>query len=161
MDLGGDLAVLEPMMVFQVTGICGLTGRMKFITEDNVASFWVREGGLLYATIDTRKKKIGEFLIERKMITGKQLDDALKVSQKEKKRIGNVLIDKGYLDRDSLEDAIHEQIKEVVYEVLPWKKGQFVFFAGTEPEDEDILLDIRMDHLILEGLRRIDESSRD
>ena len=161
MDLGGDLAVLEPMMVFQVTGICGLTGRMKFITEDNVASFWVREGGLLYATIDTRKKKIGEFLIEREMVTGKQLDDALEVSQKEKKRIGNVLIDKGYLDRDSLEDAIHEQIKEVVYEVLPWKKGQFVFFAGTEPEDEDILLDIRMDHLILEGLRRIDESSRD
>ena len=161
MDLGGDLAVLEPMMVFQVTGICGLTGRMKFITEDNVASFWVREGGLLYATIDTRKKKIGEFLIDRDMVTGKQLDDALEVSQKEKKRIGNVLIDKGYLDRDSLEDAIHEQIKEVVYEVLPWKKGQFVFFAGTEPEDEDILLDIRMDHLILEGLRRIDESSRD
>ena len=161
MDLGGDLAVLEPMMVFQVTGICGLTGRMKFITEDNVASFWVREGGLLFATIDTRKKKIGEFLIERKMITGEQLDDALEESQNEKKRIGNILIDKGYLDRESLEDAIHEQIKEVVYEVLPWKKGQFVFFAGTEPEDEDILLDIRMDHLILEGLRRIDESSRE
>ena len=161
MDLGGDLAVLEPMMVFQVTGICGLTGRMKFITVDNVASFWVREGGLLYATIDTRRKKIGEFLIERDMITSKQLDEALEEAQKEKKRIGNVLIDKGHLDRESLEDAIHEQIKEVVYEVLPWKQGQFVFFAGTEPEDEDILLDIRMDHLILEGLRRIDESSRD
>ena len=163
MDLGGDLAVLEPMMVFQVTGICGLTGRMKFITEDNVASFWVREGGLLFATLDTGKKKIGEFLIENGMGTSEQLEEALVEVQKQKsgKRVGNVLIEKRYLDREKLEEAIHEQIKEVVYEVLPWKKGQFVFFAGTEPEDEDILLDIRMDHLILEGLRRIDESARD
>ena len=163
MDLGGDLAVMEPSMIFQVTGICGLTGKMKLITIDNVASFWFREGGLLFATIDTGKKKIGEFLIENSVITESQLDEALEeMREKEgKKRIGNILIDRGYLDYETLEKAIHEQIKEVVYEVLPWKKGQFVFFAGVEPEHEDILLDIRMDHLILEGLKRIDEATRD
>ena len=163
MDLGGDLAVMDPAMIFQVTGICGLTGKMKFITIDNVASFWFREGGLLFATIDTGKKKIGEFLIDHEMISGKQLDEALDEIKKEdgKKRIGNILIDRGYLDYETLETAIHEQIKEVVYEVLPWTSGQFVFFSGVEPENEDILLDIRMDHLILEGLKRIDEAARD
>lgn len=163
MDLGGDLAVMEPSMIFQVTGICGLTGKMKLITMDNVASFWFREGGLLFATIDTGKKKIGEFLIESEMVSEKQLDEALDEIRKTdgKKRIGNILIDRGYLDLETLEKAIHEQIKEVVYEVIPWTKGQFVFFADVEPENEDILLDIRMDHLILEGLKRIDEASRD
>jgi hypothetical protein len=163
MDLGGDLAVMEPSMIFQVTGICGLTGRMKLITIDNVASFWFREGGLLFATIDTRKKKLGEFLIESGMISEKQLDEALESMRKEKggERIGNILIDRGYIDYETLEKAIHEQIKEVVYEVLPWTKGQFVFFSEVEPEHEDILLDIRMDHLILEGLKRIDEAARD
>ena len=77
MDLGGDLSVLEPSMIFQVTGICGLTGKMKLITIDNVASFWFREGGLLFATIDTRRKKIGEFLIENKIISREQLEEAL------------------------------------------------------------------------------------
>ena len=57
MDLGGNLAVMEPSMIFQVTGLCGLTGKMKLITMDNVASFWFKEGGLLFATIDTGKKK--------------------------------------------------------------------------------------------------------
>jgi hypothetical protein len=162
MDLGGDLAVMDPSMIFQVTGICGLTGKMKLITIDNVASFWFREGGLLYATIDTRRKKIGEFLTENGMITESQLDEALEEIRKRKsdKIIGNILIDRGYLDYQTLENAIHEQIKEVVYEVLPWTKGQFVFFSGVEPEHEDILLDIRMDHLILEGLKRIDEAAR-
>ncbi len=163
MDLGGDLAVLDPSMIFQVTGICGLTGKMKLITIDNVASFWFRGGGLLFATIDTGKKKIGKFLIESDIISEKQLDEALGEMKKNhgKKRIGNILIDRGYLDYETLEKAIHEQIKEVVYEVLPWKKGQFVFFSDVEPEHEDILLDIRMDHLILEGLKRIDEAARD
>ncbi len=163
MDLGGNLAVMDPSMIFQVTGICGLTGKMKLITMDNVASFWFREGGLLFATIDTGKKKIGEFLIENDIISEKQLDEALEEMRKKdgKKRIGNILIDREYLDLETLEKAIHEQIKEVVYEVLPWKKGQFVFFSGVEPENEDILLDIRMDHLLLEGLKRIDEAARD
>jgi len=163
MDVGGDLMVMEPSMIFQVTGICGLTGKMKLITMDNVASFWFKEGGLLFATIDTGKKKIGEFLIESGMISEKQLDEALSEMQKKygKKRIGNILIDRGYLDYETLEKAIHAQIKEVVYEVLPWKKGHFVFFSDVEPEHEDILLDIRMDHLILEGLKRIDEAARD
>jgi len=163
MDLGGNLAVIEPSMIFQVTGICALTGKMKLITVDNVASFWFREGGLLFATIDTRKKKLGEFLTENGMVTVKQLDDALDESRSAggRKRIGDVLIERGDLDYETLEKAIHEQIKEVVYEVLPWNSGQFVFFNGVEPENEDILLDIRMDHLILEGLKRIDEAARD
>jgi hypothetical protein len=163
MDLGGDLAVMDPSMIFQVTGICGLTGKMKLITVDNVASFWFREGGLLFATIDTRRRKIGEFLIENGMITDRQLDEALKEMRKAggKKRIGDILIERGDLEHEALEKAIHEQIKDVVYEVLPWKKGQFVFFHDVEPENEDILLDIRMDHLILEGLKRIDEAARD
>jgi len=163
MDFGGDLAVLDPSMVFQVTNLCGLTGRMKFITVDNVASCWFKEGDLLYATIDTRRRKIGEVLVEKKMITKQQLDEALEESRSRKKktRIGNILIEKGHLDFETLVSAIQDQMKEVVYEVLPWKKGQFVFFSGVEPEHEDILLDVRVDHLILEGLKRMDESIRD
>lgn len=163
MDFGGDLAVLDPSMVFQITNLCGLTGRMKFITVDNVASCWFKEGELLYATIDTRSRRIGEVLVERKMITKKQLDDALEEakSRRKKTRLGNILIEKGHLDFETLVSAIQDQMKEVVFEVLPWKKGQFVFFSGVQPEDEDILLDVRVDHLILEGLKRMDESIRD
>lgn len=155
--------MLDPAMVFQVTNLCGLTGRMKFITADNVASCWFKEGELLYATIDTRRKRIGEVLVEKKLITRAQLEEALEEarSRRKKTRIGNILIDKGHLDFETLVGAIQEQMKEVVFEVIPWTRGQFVFFSGEEPEHEDILLDVRVDHLVLEGLKRMDESIRD
>lgn len=160
MDFGGNLQVLDPSMVFQVASICNLSGRLKLITTENVASFFFRKGELLYATIDTRKKRIGQFLIERGIITSEQLISALAEyrSGEGGERIGNVLIKRGFLDRESLVSAIQEQMKEVVYEVLQWKEGQFAFFNLDAPTEEDIVLDIKMDYLILEGLKRMDEA---
>ncbi len=160
MDFGGDLSLLEPSLVFQIMNISQLTGELKLVTVDNVASFCFKEGELVYATIDTRKKKLGKFLIEKGWITEDQLNKVLREfrSKEGRDRIGNILISHGYLDYNSLAAAIHEQMKEVVYEVLSWRTGQFNFFNGVLPQDEDILLDVKLDHLILEGLKRLDEA---
>jgi hypothetical protein len=160
MDLGGDLSILEPSVAFQIMSFAGLTGELKLVTVDNVASFFFKEGELIYATIDTRKKRLGRFLIERKLITEDQLTKVLReyASKEGYERIGHALISRGYLDYNSLAAAIQDQMKEVVYEVLSWRKGQFIFFHNALPHDEDILLDIKLDHLILEGLKRLDEA---
>ena len=160
MDLGGNLSVLDPPSIFQLLNMSSMTGELKFVTADSVASFYFKEGELVYATSDTNKKKLGAFLIERGCISEEQLYEALKEFwlNQGNKRIGNIMIEKGFLERESHVDTIQEQIKEVVYAVLSWTEGQFIFFRGVQPRDEDILLDVKMDHLILEGLKRLDES---
>lgn len=160
MDLGGNLSVLDPPSIFQLLNISAMTGELKFVTADDVATFYFKEGQLIYATMDKQKKKLGRFLIEKGWITEEQLYEALKVfwTNQGIKRIGNIMIEKKFLDKESLVEAIQDQIKEVVYLVLSWSDGQFIFFRGVEPRDEDILLDVKMDHLILEGLKRLDES---
>ncbi len=160
MDLGGDLSILDPSVVFQMMSFGGLTGELKLIAVDNVASFYFKEGELIYATVDTRRKRLGRFLVERGLVTEEQLAKVLReyASKEGYERIGHALISRGYLDYNSLASAIQEQMKEVVYEVLTWKKGQFVYFHNVQPHDEDILLDVKLDHLILEGLKRLDEA---
>ncbi len=163
MDFGGDLSVLEPAVVFQVTNMSGLTGALKLITIDNAARFYFKGGELIFATIETRRCKIGRFLVEKGLISESKLDKALENYQKKKRsgKIGHFLIERGFIDRDSLVSAIQDQMKEVVYEALGWKVGEFVFFNRAEPEEEDILIDVKLDHLILEGMKRIDENTRD
>ena len=160
MDLGGNLSVLDPPSIFQLLNMSAMTGELKFVTADEVASFYFKEGQLIYATQEKQKKKLGRFLIEKGWITEEQLYEALKDfwTNEGNKRIGNIMIEMGFFDKESLIEAIQEQIKEVVYSVLSWQDGQFIFFRGVEPRDEDILLDVKMDHLILEGLKRLDES---
>jgi hypothetical protein len=137
-----------------------LTGEIKFVTHDNVASFYFKGGELIYATMDTRRKKLGKFLVEKGWLTEEQLGKVLHdfVSKEGRGRIGHALIERGYLDYNSLSAAIQEQMKEVVYEVLSWRKGQFIFFRDVLPLEEDIFLDVKLDHLILEGLKRLDEA---
>ncbi len=160
MDLGGNLSVLDPPSIFQLLNMSSMTGELKFVTADSVASFYFKDGELVYATSDSNKKKLGAFLIERGCISEDQLYEALKEYwlNQGSKRIGNIMIEKGFLEKETLVDTIQEQIKEVVYAVLSWEEGQFIFFRGVQPRDEDILLDVKMDHLILEGLKRLDES---
>ena len=163
MDFGGDLSVLEPAIVFQVINMSGLTGSLKLITIDNVARFFFNEGELIFATIESRRCKIGTFLVEKGLLSASQLDEALEEyhATKKRRKIGHFLIKKGILDRESLVSAIREQMKEVVYEALSWGSGEFIFFNGAEPGEEDILLDVKLDYLILEGLKRIDENAKD
>jgi hypothetical protein len=151
MDLGGNLSVLDPPSIFQLLNMSAMTGELKFVTAEDVASFYFKEGQLIYATMDKQKKKLGRFLIEKGWITEEQLYEALKEFWLHQggKRIGNVLIEKGFLEKDSLIEAIQDQIKDVVYTVLSWNEGQFIFFRGVEPMEEDILLDVKMDHLII------------
>ena len=160
MDFGGDLAILEPSIVYQIMSISRITGELRIVTVDNVASLYFKEGELLCATIGTRKKKLGTFLVEKEWITEEQLGAVLWEfeSKGKRERIGNLLISHGYLGQRALTAAIQEQMKEVVYEVLSWKRGHFSFFHGVLPHDEDILLDVKLDHLILEGLKRLDEA---
>lgn len=158
MHFEGELSVLEPATIFQIFNMSSLTGALKFITKRRMATFFFKEGQLIYATIDN-KKKIGEVLVEQRMITRKQLEGALKFFRHDKglDRIGKILVDRGYTDKRSLAHAIKEQMREVVYAVLNWDDGHFIFFKDVEPEDEDIYLDVRIDHLILEGLKRLDD----
>jgi hypothetical protein len=46
--------------------------------------------------------------------------------------------------------------------VLLWHEGEFRFYPGERAEDEDITLDLDLDRLIMEALRRAsaDEAER-
>ena len=53
--------------------------------------------------------------------------------------------------------ALEEQVKEVIYEVVRWKRGWFQFRAGREAPSREVAINIPLDHLMLEGLKRMDE----
>ena len=54
-------------------------------------------------------KKLGELLIERKIITEKQLEEALAVQEKKKGLIGQILVDLGYATEEIIAQALTAQ----------------------------------------------------
>ncbi|HEX5132190.1 MAG TPA: DUF4388 domain-containing protein [Candidatus Krumholzibacteria bacterium] len=156
MDLRGNLSIFGPISVLQLMNLEPTTGELTFESSGNAARIYFERGSVTYAEIADRRIKLGEYLLSRGLIDRDALDRGLE-SQGIRRRLGAVLVEMGAIDAGELRGAIEEQIKEVVYEVVRWRGGRFRFTSGRKPKTQDVFIDIPLDHLILEGLKRLDE----
>lgn len=156
MDLRGNLAIFGPISVLQLINLEQTSGELTFESAGNTARIYFERGSVTYAEIADRKMKLGEYLLAEGLITREDLDRGLD-AQGLRRRLGAVLVEMGAIDATTLTQAIEEQIKEVVYEVVRWRGGRFRFTNGRKPKSQDVFIDIPLDHLILEGLKRLDE----
>jgi hypothetical protein len=155
-DLRGNLAIFGPISVLQLINLEQSSGELTFESHGNTARIYFERGSVTYAEIADRKMKLGEYLLAQGLITREALDKGLD-AQGLRRRLGAVLVEMGAIDGSTLTQAIEEQIKEVVYEVVRWRGGRFRFTTGRKPKSQDVFIDIPLDHLILEGLKRLDE----
>lgn len=156
MDLRGNLAVFGPISVLQLISLQSSTGELTFESGVNTARVYFDGGNVTFAELTDRRIRLGEYLVSEGLVSKAHLERALELKQ-DRQRLGSILIEIGAIDAVSLHRAIEEQIKEVMYEVVGWKTGRFRFTNGRRPKAQDVFIDIPLDHLILEGLKRLDE----
>jgi hypothetical protein len=154
----GDLSVITIENLMQLVGNSALSGELQLTTPSNSAVFFVLNGTLVCGYLEKNPMKIGQRLIQENYITSEHLQECLSQYKGESPRpkIGKILVEKGYLQQDDLEKEIKEQIKAIFFEVLSWKEGSFLFSIKKIPSGEGILLEERMDHLILAGIIHLD-----
>jgi polyhydroxyalkanoate synthesis regulator phasin len=162
MDFSGNLEVLEPTTIFQIFNLSPLTGSLKFISETNMARLYFRDGKLIFASIESKKMKLGEYMVKKGLITDDQLRGSLHAYRHEQGhvRVGQVMVERGYITEEDLTFSIQELMQEIVIEVISWERGHFIFQQGMEPRGEDVLLATKIDHLLLEATRRMDDARR-
>jgi len=66
------------------------------------------------------RRKIGDLLLSRHLITAKQLEEAVRVQQKTKKRLGQILLEKGYISEEELASALAYQRQISFVEIDPF-----------------------------------------
>ena len=69
-----------------------------------------RENHMSVTTVKPRKIRIGDLLIEHKVISQEQLNAALADQKKSGRKLGRVLIESGYLTEDQLLDFLSRQL---------------------------------------------------
>ncbi len=159
-SLQGDIAAIELNNVFQFLHYASLSGELRVVTEHNNGSFFFQRGVLVFGALSIHQKRIGDLLVESGFITEAQLMQCLKIHAKHRRRqrLGDILVKKGFLKFESLSEALKVQAREAFFETLRWKQGMFFFYINQYPSKEEILINERIDHMILEGLVRIDDS---
>ena len=159
MPLKGNLESVFLNSIMQMLSSDEKSGVLEVKNHQKEARIYFQKGDVVFATGSQRKNCLGYHLQSKGTISREKLHECLEASQKEKKALGKVLIDKGYITAEKLEQIVHDQIHEVIFDLLIWKEGDFEYKnAKLNPRD---MTDTRLKvvAVLLEASRRIDEMS--
>lgn len=162
MSFEGDIRDFSLAEVIQIIGQGRKTGTLSVEGERETIWVYFKDGKAVFATPSNLREQLGTILLREGKITQEQLELALRAQKKMRAegnpvRLGTILVAVEAVDRATLEEKIKHQIKESIYAAIGERAGRFRFFPELELGDEDVLVSMDVEHIILEGARRIEE----
>ncbi len=105
---------------------------------------------------------LGRLLVARGLVRNRDVEAVLDPRHGLSGPLGERLVQQGLLSQEGVQDALRRQTEELVYEVVRWREGRFSVFASESLpiEATRAQLAIPVQHLLLEGMRRLDEWHR-
>jgi len=157
--LQGSLKEFSLPNIFQLVKMSAKTGALTIRRDKEWGKIFFRDGLIHYAFSVPQSLPLGERLVNAGSITPAQLKAALAEQKKspEAGRIGTILLDLDFIDREGLEAIVREQIQDAAFNFFSWLDGEFEFTADEVVTDQDILVEMNVENVIMEGCRRIDE----
>ncbi len=159
LDLQGRIERFTLPGILQLIASSRKTGTLGIQKDDSIVMVYFKDGSVIYGYGPRQTFHLGQLLRERGVITDQQLHDAVSIQAKTEnsKRLGEIMISRNYIDRADLVKVVTQQVKELLYSLLSWQSGSFKFYDNQFPTEEEITVDLSVENVILEGLRRMDE----
>jgi CheY-like chemotaxis protein len=160
--LTGDLAAIPLAEVLQLLQLQRQTGLLNVWTSSTEVQIAMREGLVDLATSRgaADEFRLGRYVIEGGRLDRAQLDDFIKRERASGKQrlLGDALVAEGILTREDIGKALARQTSELIYDVLRWTRGRFVFdVKATRAEASAAQLGLPVASIVMEGFRRVDE----
>jgi hypothetical protein len=160
----GPLRELSIHDVFQLLDLSRKTGILRVVSDlrQNAGTIHFDQGAIVYAEIRSNPHLLGELLVRSGRVARDELEQAREVQRRggDSRRLGEILVDTGVITQRELRRYLRAQIEEVVFEITSWTEGHFSFTDQALEVPADVQLRIRVEALLMEGARRIDEWTR-
>jgi len=136
------------------------TGSLTFIRNKIKNHIFLKDGQIISSRSNEPTKQIGHFLLFKGKITETQLKQGLEYQQHTRLALGKILVQKGFITQDEVELALIGRTQEVIYDLFLWDDGYFHFTGTGFNLDDLILINLDINAILFEGVRRKDEWAR-
>ena len=163
MAIEGPLQELSIQDVLQLLDLAHKTGVLTVRSEslDDEAIVHFSKGAIVFAVRRRSTRRLGQLLIRSGKLTQRELDSALDLQRRDPtRRLAEILLEMGSITEEELERQLRFQMEETIYEVMAWEEGYFRFEERAEIASNRLLARVRVESLLMEGARRIDEWTR-
>ncbi len=157
MSLSGNLKTMDLAELLQWVTLGRKTGSLIFVRNKIKNSILFRDGRIISSRSNEPSKQLGHFLLFQGKLTEVQLKKVLELQLKTRAMLGKILVQQGFVTQLEIEQALIRRTEEVIYDLFLWEDGYFHFAAEGYSLDEVILINIDINAIIFEGVRRKDE----
>ncbi|HEX7707767.1 MAG TPA: DUF4388 domain-containing protein [Thermoanaerobaculia bacterium] len=159
--LQGDLSKIQLPDILSFLAMIRESGKLTVTKDELERTILWNEGEIVFASSNSPEHSLGQFLLRNGKITQAQYDESRKRVTPQL-RHGKLLVQMGVLSPKDLWWGVKNQVLEIMYSLFSWKEGEFAFYgsASVELAQERIVLQINTSSVIMEGIRRLDESER-
>lgn len=158
--LQGDLSKIQLPDVLSFVAMIRETGKLLVRAGQLERTIHWKEGEIVFASSNSPEHSLGQFLLRNGKITKDQYEES-KRRVTPQVRHGKLLVQMGAISPKDLWWGVKNQVLEIIYSLFGWKDGEFAFYDTTEDlVQERIVLQINTSSVIMEGIRRLDESAR-
>jgi Lar family restriction alleviation protein len=157
MDFKGNLKSMGIATLLQILSLENKSGILLFNRGPLKNAICFRNGQIVAAS-GNEWKRLGEMILSAGLIPAEKLEDAIETAKRSGKRLGEVLLDLGYIGHNTLRELVRLQIREAVLDLFLWREGQFEYQDCEVDIDQRGIGETNIMELILEGVKRLDES---
>lgn len=160
MAIKGSLKEASLADVCQLLALGQKTGCLSVADRSRFGQIYFDQGRITYARIVNRRDRLGDLLVRDGEIAQEQLDEVLvQQARQPDKRVGELLVERRIITPGDLTRYIRMQIEEAIYHLFTWSRGNFFFEVDEKPDPADVVVSINPESLLLEAARRVDEWS--
>ncbi|HEX8173474.1 MAG TPA: DUF4388 domain-containing protein [Thermoanaerobaculia bacterium] len=158
--LQGDLSKIQLPDVLSFLAMIRENGKLVVRRAQLERTIHWKEGEIIFASSSSPEHSLGQFLLRNGKITQSQYEET-KRRVTPQLRHGKLLVQTGAISPKDLWWGVKNQVLEIIYSLFAWKDGEFAFYDSVEElAAERIVVQINTSSVIMEGIRRLDESAR-
>jgi hypothetical protein len=129
------------------------TGVAAVVSSHAQKEIFFKEGWIVSASTTQSEERLGNFLLQRELLTSSDLEDMAARAKEGGVRLGTFLVKGGLLTGKELHELLDFQIKQILSDLFSWKEGEF-FFEKQAVGEEDVVVSYTPLDIALVAARR-------
>jgi len=165
MALRGSLEDFGLADILQLIHFQRKSGVLTLEGERDKVKLFFMEGNIVGAISKRRQdeNRLGKVLLKRGFLAEEDLRVVLKEQRRTGRKLGGILLRRGLVEKESIKEVLTNQLAETVVQIFGWEKGIYEFTPQAIALDavgaEEVPITLDTQHLLMEGLRILDEWS--
>lgn len=133
------------------------TGTLAIQGDPYNKKIYFRNGLVVAASSEDPTEFLGYYLVGWNYVSDDELQELLDMQEQHNTLLGELLVIIGRLSREELIHILQVKTEEAIYDLFMWDEGDFRFLENILPAKKFQPLNLPVDMIILEGVRRRDE----